>query len=63
MHIYNSIKNGDQLIKLIEEDQKQFKSNLNEINKGNPKHKSKDKLNTIESFKNLYNSIEKVIKL
>ena len=30
---------------------------------GNPKHKSKDQLDTIKNIKNLYNSRDKVIKL
>ena len=49
-------------IKKIEEDQKQFKSKLAEITTGNPKHKSKDQLDTIKNIKNLFNSREKVIK-
>ena len=42
MHIYNEIKNGNRLIEKIEKNQKQFKSKLNEITTGNPKHKSKN---------------------
>ena len=63
MYIYNEIKNGNISIEKIEEDQKQFKSKLNEINTGNSKHKSKDHLNTIKNIKNLYNSRDKVIQL
>ena len=37
LHIYNNIKNGNASIEKPEEDQKQFKSNLNEITRGNPK--------------------------
>ena len=48
MHIYNDIKNGNISIEKIEEDQKQFQSKLNEIN---PKHKSKDQLDTIKNIK------------
>ena len=63
MYIQNEIKNDNISIEKIEEDQKQFKSKLNEITTGNPKHKSKDQLDTIKNIKNLYNSRNKVIKL
>ena len=48
MLICNNIKNGNTSIKKLEEDRKQFKSNLNEMKKGNSKNKSKDQLNTIQ---------------
>ena len=54
------MKNRSVSIEKIEEDQKQFKSKLNEITTGNPKYKSKDQLDGIENIKNLYNSREKV---
>ena len=54
------MKNSSVSIEKIEEDQKQFKSKLNEITTGNPKYKSKDQLDGIEEIKNLYNSREKV---
>ena len=63
MHIYNEIKNGNISIEKTEEDQKQFKSQLNEITTVNPKHRSKDQLKAIKNVKNLYNSRDKVIKL
>ena len=62
MYIYNNIRNGNISIGEIEEDQKHFQSNLNEIAE-NPKYKSKVQLNTIENIRNLYNSREKVINL
>ena len=58
MHLY---KNGNISIEKFEENQ--FKSKLNEITTGNPKHKSKDQIDKIKNIKNLYNSREKVIKL
>ena len=61
MHIYNEIKNGNISIEKIEEDQKQFKSKLNEITIGN--RKIIKKLITIKEIKNLFNSRDKVIKL
>ena len=62
MHNYTERKNGNMSIKKIEEDQKQFKSKLAEITTGNPKHKSKDQLDTIKKIENLYNSRDEVIK-
>ena len=49
MRIYNELKNGNISTEKIEEDQKQFKSKLNEITLKNKKY-------------NLYNSRDKVIK-
>ena len=50
MHIYNEVKHGNISIENIEEDQKQFKSKLNEITTGNPKYKSKDPLDTTKKY-------------
>ena len=50
MHIYNEVKHGNISIENIEEDQKQFKSKLNEITTGNPKYKSKDPLDTTKKI-------------
>ena len=47
----------------MEEYQKQFKSSISEITRGNPNNKSKNQLNTIKYIKNLYKSREEVIKL
>ena len=63
MYIYNEIKKGNMSTEKIKEDQKQFKSKLNEITIRNPKHKAKDQLDTIKNIKNLYNSRDKIIKL
>ena len=41
LHIFKEIKNGNILLQNTEEEQKQFKSKLNEITIGNPKTKSK----------------------
>ena len=49
LHIYNNIKNSNISIEKIEEDQKQFKSKLNEITTGNLRYKSKDQLDTKEN--------------
>ena len=63
MRIYNEIKNGNISIEKIGEDQKQFKSKLNEITIGKQKHKSKNQLDTIKNIKNLYTSRDKFINL
>ena len=63
IHIYNEIKNGKRSIKKLEEDQKQFKSDLNEITRGNTKKKSACQIKTIGNIENLYNSRQKVINL
>ena len=63
MHIYNEIKNGDISKAKIEEDQKQFKSKLNEITIGNSKHESKNQLDALKNIKNLYNLRDKVTNL
>ena len=63
MYIYNEIKSRNISIEKIEEDQKQFKSKLNEITTGNRKHKSKDQLDTIKNIKNLNNSLSNYIMI
>ena len=50
MRICNEIKNGNISIEKIGEDQKQFKSKLNEITIGNQKHKSKNQLDAIKNI-------------
>ena len=54
-HIYNNRKNAKTLIQKLEDDQKQFKSNLIEITRGNPQNKSKVQLNKIKNIRSLYN--------
>ena len=63
MYISNEIKSCNISIEKTEEHKKQFKSKLDEIATGNPKHKSIDQLDRIKSIKNLYNSSDKFIKL
>ena len=41
MHTYNQLKKGEKPLQHGEEEQKYFKTDLNEITSGNPKHKSK----------------------
>ena len=63
LHLYRDIFDGNIELEKAEEDQKQFKLDLNEVTKGNPKKQSKDQIKTIENIKNCYESREKVIKL
>ena len=63
MHIYHQLKNGEKTLEQVEEDQKHFKKDLNEIKSGNPNHKSKKQLYAIENIKNLYDARQKIIDL
>ena len=63
LNIHEKIKNSNISIKKEEEDQKQFKSNINEITSGNPKHREKYKSDARENIRNLYNTRKKVIDL
>ena len=48
---------------MAEEDQEQFKWELDQIKSENPKHKSEKQLYTIKNVKHLYDSRQKVIDL
>ena len=61
LNIYEEIKNGNVWTEKVEEEQKQFKSKLNEITTKNSKTKSKDQVYTIKNIENLHNSREKVV--
>ena len=63
MHTYNQLKNGEKTLQQKEEDQKNFKSELNKIKSKNPKHKSKKQLCTIKNVRHLYDSRQKIINL
>ena len=63
LHLYRDIFNGNIKLAKAEKDQKQFKSDLNEITRGNPNKKSADQIKIIENIKNVYNSRQKVINL
>ena len=63
MHIFNKIISGYKTIKKLEEDQKQFKLDLNEITRRNPKKKTEDQMKPIKNIKNLYESRQKIIDL
>ena len=59
--IYDDIKNGNISTEKKEEDQNQFKSDLNQISIGNPKYKKEYQLNAVTNIKNVYNSRQKDI--
>ena len=63
LYLYRDISNGNKKLEKAEEDQEQFKSDLNERTRANPKKKSDHQIKTIENIKNIYESREKVIKL
>ena len=54
LHLYRDIFDGNIELEKAEKDQKQFKLDLNEVTKGNPKKQSKDQIKTIENIKNRY---------
>ena len=63
MYTYKQLKKGEKTLQQVEDDQKIFKSELNEITSGNLKHKSDKQLYTLKSVKDLYNSRQKIINL
>ena len=63
MYTYNQLKKGVKTLKQVEEAQKYFKKDLNEITSGNPKHKSKKQSYTIKNVRNLYDSRQKKFNL
>ena len=63
LHLYRDRLNGNVKLAEVEKEQKQFKTELNEITRGSPKKKSEDQIKTIEHIKNLYKLRETVIKL
>ena len=63
MYTYNQLKNGEKTLQQVEEDQKKFKSELNEITSGNPKHKSQKQSYAIKNVRTLYDSRQKIIDL
>ena len=56
LHLYRDIFNANIEVPKSEENQKQFKLDLNEITRRNPKKKSKHQIKTIETITNLYES-------
>ena len=44
MYTYNQLRNGEKTLQQIEEEQKDFKKDLNKIKSGNPRNKSEKQL-------------------
>ena len=63
LHLNRNISNGKIELTKAEEDQEQFKSDLNKITRGNRKKKKKHQIKTIKNIKNLYELRKKVIKM
>ena len=61
MYTYNQLKKGKQTLQQVEEEQKYFQKDLNEIASGNPKHKSEKQ--SIKNVRNLYYLRQKIINL
>ena len=56
------IRDGEISLTDTKKDQAEFKSDLNEIKKGNKKHKSKEQKNSLYSIEMLYKARNSVIK-
>ena len=63
MYTYNQLKNGEKALQQVQEEQKYFKKDLNEITSENPKHKSKKESYAIKNVRNHYDSRQKIINL
>ena len=63
MYTYDQLKNSKKTLQQVQEEQKYFQKDLNEITSGNPKHKSEKHSYTIEYVKNIYYSRQKRINL
>ena len=60
--MYKDIKNGRISLQKEEKIQEVFRSELNEMLKGNPNYKSEDQISAIKNIRKLYNGREKVTK-
>ena len=61
--LFKEVKEENISLKMTEEDQYKFKTELGQIKSGNPKHKSEKQLYKIKNVKNLYDSRQKIIDL
>ena len=59
--MYSDIKSGQITLQEDEKIKEEFRSQLNEILKGNPNYKSKEEINTIKNIKKDHNGREKVL--
>ena len=61
--IFGHIKNGKKILQQVEEEQKYFKKDLNQITSRNPKYKSEKQSYTTKNIKNVCDSRPKNIDL
>ena len=59
--MYSDINSGRISLQEDEKIKEEFRSQLNEILKGNPNYKSKEKINTIKNIKKVHNGRGKVL--
>ena len=59
--MYSDINSGRISLQEDEKIKEEFRSQLNEILKGNPNYKSKEEINTIKNIKKDHNGREKVL--
>ena len=59
--MYSDIKSGRISLQEDEKIKEEFRSQLNEILKGNPNYKSKEEINTIKNIKKVHNGRGKVL--
>ena len=63
MYIYGYMKDGEKALQQVEEEQKYFRKDLNQITSGNPRYKSEKQSYTIKSVRTLYDSRQRIIDL
>ena len=63
MYTCDKLKNDEKILQQIEEEQKHFKKDLNEIKSGNSRHKSEKQLYRIKNIKNVYDARQKLFDL
>ena len=61
--IFGHVKNGKKILQQVEEEQKNFEKDLNQITSGNPKYKSEKQSHTTKNIKNLCDPSQKNIDL
>ena len=59
--MYSDIKSGRITLQEDEKIKEEFRSQLNEILKGNPNYKSKEEINTIKNIKKVHSGRGKVL--
>ena len=63
MHIFKSIHNGYIPLEIVENEKKELKEELGDTKQGNPKNRSQEQQNTIDTIENLHNPRQEVAKM